>query len=219
VVTDIAYAKGKISYSTFDADSDDVLRLDFEPDTVTAGAAALRERAEPIVGDGYSFNRGTRVLRVHHRHARDIVIQGSGGATPASFVTFDDPHQLAGTLLAGEYPAGLLRWSDGQWRIGVPDGRFGTFNLVNQGASPGASSSASFAFVTPRVFAGIDVYNPGPQAASVDLRCSDLQRMPVTVSPDQLLRVRTGWQQPCATVTIEFSINAPLRFDNLAYLP
>jgi hypothetical protein len=155
------------------------------------------------------------VLRVHHRHARDIVIQGNGGATPASFVTFDDPHQLAGTVLAGEYPTGLLRWSDGQWKIGVPDGRFGTFNLARQGAS----SSASFAFVSPRVFTGIDVYNPSPQAASLELRCSDAQRMSVTISPDQLLRVRTGWQQPCASITIEIASDAPLRFDNLAYLP
>ena len=43
--------------------------------------------------------------------------------------------------------------------------------------------------------------------------------MSVTVSPDQLLRVRTGWQQPCASVTFEFASDAPLRFDNLAYLP
>ena len=69
------------------------------------------------------------------------------------------------------------------------------------------------------VVVGINSNNPGPQAASVDLECSDSQRMSVTVSPDQLLRVRTGWQQPCASVTIEFSRDAPLRFDNLAYLP
>jgi hypothetical protein len=215
VVTTIAYAKGKISYSTFDADSDDVLRLDFEPDTVTAGDMVLHERTEPIAGDGYSFNRGTRVLRVHHRRARDIVIEGTGGATPVSLVTFDDPHQAAGTALAGEYPHGLLRWSDGPWQIGVPDGRFGTFNLTRQGAT----SSASFAFVTPRVFAGIDVYNPGQQAAGIEFRCSDSQHMSVTVSPDQLLHVRTGWQIPCTAITIEFSSDAPLRFDNLAYLP
>jgi hypothetical protein len=215
VVTNIAYAKGKVSYSTFDAESDDVLRLDFEPDAITAGAVLLRERTEPIAGDGYSFNRTTRVLRVHHRHARDIVIEGTGGATPASIVTFDDPHRPAGTVLAGEYPDGLLRWSGDQWKIGVPAGRFGTFNLVRHGTS----SSASFAFVTPRAFAGIDAYNPGSQAATFDLRCADAQRMSVTVSPDQLLRVRTGWREPCSSVTFDFSSDAPLRFDNLAYLP
>jgi len=215
VVTTIAYGKGKVSYSTFDAAADDVLRLDFEPDTISAGGHALEQRIEPMRGEGYSFNRATRVLRIHHRRARDIVIEGSGGQAPPAYVTFDDPHQAAGTALGGEYPAGLIRWRDEQWQVGVPAGRFGTFNLLRRGASP----AASFEFVAPRVFAGIDVYNPGPQAVSITLRCTDVQRMSVSVGPDQLLRVRTGWRAACPAVGFEFSGESPLRFDNLAFLP
>ena len=36
-VTKIAYGAGSVTYSTFDADSTDVLRLDFVPDFVTVG--------------------------------------------------------------------------------------------------------------------------------------------------------------------------------------
>lgn len=215
VVRAIAYDRNKVSYSTFDAASDDVLRLDFEPDTITAGARALGQHAEPMRGEGYSFNHATRVLRIHHRRSGDIVIVGSGGQAPSAHVTFDDPHRAAGTVLDGEYPAGLIKWRDDQWRIGVPAGRFGTFNLQRHGDSPGAALE----FPTPHVFAGIDVYNPGPAAATVALRCSDAQRVSVTVSPDQLLRVRTGWHAACATVEFEFSGGALLRFDNLAYAP
>lgn len=214
-VTRIAYGRGSVSYATFDADSEDVLRLDFEPDTITAGGRPLAAHIEPKVTEGYSFNRATRVLRIHHRHAREIVIAGSGGAAPPSFVTFDDPHMAAGTVLAGEYPAGLIKWSDEQWQIGVPAGRFGTFNLARHGAGAGAS----FSFATPRVFAGIDVYNPGPQAASIAVHCTDIQRVSVTIGPDQLLRIRTGWHDLCPNVAFEFSSDVPLRFDNLAYLP
>lgn len=214
-VTRIAYGKGKISYATFDAESDDVLRLDFVPDTISAGGHDLNLRAEPIKGDGYSFNRATGVLRIHHRHAREIEIEGTGGAVPPAYVTFDDPHQAAGTVLAGEYPAGVVNWSEDHWQIGVPSGRFGTFNLLRHGSAP----TAALTFVTPRAFAGVDVYNPGAQETTVTMHCSGNQRMSVSVGPDQLLRVRTGWHEPCANLVFDFSDDAPIRFDNLAYAP
>jgi len=215
VVKAIAYARNRITYTTFDAASDDVLRLDFEPDTITAGGHALALRVEPMKGEGYSFNRATHVLRIHHRRSGDIVVEGSGGQAPSAVITFDDPHQLANTVLAGEYPVGLIRWRDDQWQIGVPTGRFGTFNLMRHGDAPGAS----FEFAAPHVFVGIDVYNPGPEEATVAMRCSDAQRVSVTVSPDQLLRVRTGWREPCPQVAFEFTGGTLLRFDNLAFLP
>src|ERR1700722_14988238 len=42
VVTKISYGKGSVTYSTFDAESTDVLRLNFIPDSVTANGRALR---------------------------------------------------------------------------------------------------------------------------------------------------------------------------------
>ncbi|MDE2252459.1 MAG: hypothetical protein KGL25_13750 [Gammaproteobacteria bacterium] len=214
-VTRIAYARGKVSYSTFDADSEDVLRLDFEPISISAGGRLLPPRIEPGPVEGYSFNPGTRVLRIHHRRSGDIVITGAGGQPPLRYVTFDDPHLAAGTVLAGEYPAGLVRWTDGDWQIGVPAGRFGTFNLVRHGAAP----ALSFAFVTAQVFAGVDVHNPADRATTLSVRCSPAQRIEVTIGPDQLLRIRTGWREPCTNVVVEYPPDAPLRFDNLAYTP
>jgi len=215
VVAQIAYAQGKVSYSTFDADSQDVLRLDFDPTTITAGGRPLAARSELAAAEGYSFNPGTRALRIHHRRSGDIVIAGAGGQAPPRYVTFDDPHATAGTVLAGEYPAGLIKWSGDEWQIGVPAGRFGTFNLVRHGVAP----AATFAFATPHVFAGIDVYNGGSQAATVTMHCPEAQRISVTVGPDQLLRVRTGWHEACASVVFEYPPDAQLQFDNLAYLP
>ncbi len=210
----IAYGQGLVSYATFDADSEDVLRLDFQPASVSAGGHALPLRAA-AGAEGYSFDHATQVLRVHHRHSSDVLVQGPGGSGAPSYVTFDDPHVQAGTVLADEYPQGLLEWRSAQWRIGTPAGGFGTFNLVRAGTTP----VTSIMFRTPHVFIGIDVYNPGPQAATVTLQCAATQRVSLTLAPEQLRRLRTGWHLPCSSVSLEFLSDAALRFDNLAYQP
>ncbi len=60
VVTKISYGTGSVTYSTFDADSTDVLRLDFVPDAVRVGGP--RYRAD----QGFSA-RGLRFRRINAR--------------------------------------------------------------------------------------------------------------------------------------------------------
>ncbi len=81
VVTKISYGKGSVTYSTFDAVSTDVLRVDFLPDSVTANGRALpRRKILPSHGSGFVFDESTRVLRIRHDGARDVDVQGKGGA-------------------------------------------------------------------------------------------------------------------------------------------
>jgi hypothetical protein len=47
--------------------------------------------------------------------------------------------------------------------------------------------------------------------------CSPAQQVAVTVGPDQLLGVRTGWHDVCANVQLGYDADAQLLFDNLAY--
>ena len=47
VVTRISYGRGSVTYSTFDPESEDVLRLDFDPRSVTAGGRALERLPDP----------------------------------------------------------------------------------------------------------------------------------------------------------------------------
>ena len=129
VVTKISYGKGSVTYSTFDAQSTDVLRLDFIPESVTADGRRLSPRSD-LASDGFTFDNATHVLGIRHDAARDIDIQGKGGAAPPLSLTFDDPHLAAGTLLDGPYPTGLINWPHNKWKIGTPDGKFGTFNLI-----------------------------------------------------------------------------------------
>jgi hypothetical protein len=138
VVTKISYGRGSVTYSTFDPQSTDVLRLDFVPDSVTAdGRPLARTKTLPDTRSGFTFDDATRVLRIRHDAARDIDVQGSGGNAHPLYVTFDDPHLAAGTALDGAYPSGVIDWPKDEWKIGVPEGKFGTFNLIPASPAPG----------------------------------------------------------------------------------
>ena len=214
VVTKISYGKGSVTYSTFDPQSSDVLRLDFVPESVTANGKPL-SRHKDLDQPGYVFNDTTHVLRIRHDDACDIDIQGKDGKRPPEYVTFDDPHLPAGTLLKGQYPSGVIDWGSDTWRINVPEGGFGTFNLAI--ADPKATT-AEFHFYWPRVFVGVDVYNGGPTEATVTVHAPEIRELSFTIKPGQVQRIRTGWRDAASSVVFEVKNGEHLRFDNLAYL-
>lgn len=211
VVTKIHYGKGSVTYSTFDRESDDVLRLDFVPLSVTADGQPM-ERRKNLNAPGYTFDDATGVLRIHH-DSRDIDIQGKGGAPRLQMITFDAPHLAAGTVLPKGYPAGTIEWGEGQWRIHVPQGKFGTFNLAL--ADPNGNT-AEIRFSRPRVFFGLDAYNAGSAEATIVVRSADLPDVTLTLAPGELRRLRTNWTGPASKVEFEFRNGAGLLFDNLS---
>ena len=214
VVTKIAYGAGSVTYSTFDAESTDVLRLDFVPDYVTAGGRTISRRGD-LAREGYTFDKTTGVLFIHHTSSKDIDIQGKSDRVPPSYVTFDDPHLAAGTRLVGQYPSGVIDWGKGDWEIGTPYGKFGTFTLSLADAK---APQAEFRFYAPRVFVGVDVYNGGDSDATVALRSPENREMSFTIKPGELRRLRTGWRDPSTGVAFQFANGEKLRFDNLAYI-
>ena len=214
VITKIRYEQGSVTYSTFDKESTDVLRLNFVPKRVLVDGKPMESRSN-VDAPGYWFDESTRVLRIRHHDGNEVLIQGSGGDSPLDYVTFDDPHLAAGTVLKGEYPSGALEWTAGQWRIGVPHGKFGTFNLALADAK---TAAAEFRFHTPMIFAGIDVYNGGNTEARVTIRAQEALETSFQVKPGELRRIRTGWQQASPSVRFDFKNGAGLRFDNLAYV-
>ncbi len=213
VVTKIAYGKGSVTYSTFDPASADVLRLDFVPESVRANGKPMGRRND-LDQPGYTFDKETHVLRIRHDEARDIDVQGPDGTVPPQTITFDDPHLAAGTFLEGQYPSGVIDWAPGEWRIGVPRGGFGTFNLVL--VDPKAST-AEFRFYWPRIFVGVDVYNDSATDATVTMRSAEMREVTFNLKAGELRRLRTGWQDPSSSVRFDFANGAGLEFDNLAY--
>jgi hypothetical protein len=213
IVTKIHYGRGSVTYSTFDPQSSDVLRLDFVPESVMANGRPLNLRRD-LEQPGYVFDEKTHVLRIRHDDARDIDVQGKDGNPPPKYITFDDPHLPAGTALNGQYPSGVIDWGGGAWRINVPEGRLGTFNLALTDSKAG---EAEFRFYWPRVFVGVDVYNGGAEEATVTVRTPENREQSFTVKSGELRRLRTGWRDPSSRVRFDFRNGEGLRFDNLAY--
>ena len=213
VVTKISYGKGSVTYSTFDPQSSDVLRLDFVPEFITANGKPLNRRKD-LDQPGFIFDDSSHVLRIRHDEAREIDIAGKDGNAPSQYITFDDPHLAAGTLLKGEYPAGVIDWSADEWKISVPEGGFGTFNLAEADAQ---AKTAAFRFYWPRIFVGVDVFNNGSSDAMVTIHSPEIREISFTIKPGQLQRLRTGWRDPSTSVIFEFKNGEGLRFDNLAY--
>jgi hypothetical protein len=225
VVTKISYGKGSVTYSTFDPQSSDVLRLDFVPEFITANGKPLarhqnKDANRDLDQPGFTFDDSTRVLRIRHDDARDIDIHGKGGNVPPRYVSFDDPHLPAGTVLKGQYPSGVIDWGAGAWRINVPEGAFGTFNLALVDSK---ATTAEFRFDWPRIFAGVDVYNGGASDATITIHSPGAPEKTLeisfTIKPGQLQRLRTGWSEASSSVLFEFKNGEGLRFDNLAYSP
>jgi hypothetical protein len=213
VVTKIAYGAGRVTYSTFDTNSTDVLRLNFDPDAIRVGGRLVARRNDLKV-QGYVFDEKTRTLSIRHTASRDVDIEGKSGQPPASLITFDDPHLAAGTPLIGQYPSGIVDWGHGEWKIGTPFGKFGTFNLAV--SDPNAKQD-EFSLYAPRLFLGIDAYNDGDADATLTVRSAENGSVTRTLKPKELLRVRTGWHDPTTKVIFETANGRGLRFDNLAY--
>jgi hypothetical protein len=214
VVTGISYGAGRVTYSTYDSQSTDVLRLNFKPDSVSVGGRKIEVRSD-LNGEGYTFDSKTNVLIIRHTSSKEVDIEGGSDQVPPSYITFDDPHLPAGTPLSGQYPSGDIDWGTGQWAIGVPNGKFGTFNLDL--ADP-KSDREEFSFYAPRIFAGIDVYNGGKEDATLNIHSPETQQVSFTIKPGELRRVRTGWRDTSSKVVFEMTHGEGLRFDNLAYI-
>jgi hypothetical protein len=213
VVTTIEYAKGKVAYSTFDETSTDVLRLDFVPNRVTVDNHPIPQRID-LDHEGYTFNAKIRVLYLHHTNGRNIEIAGVGGTAPVTMVTFDNPHRAAGSPLIGDYPSNTIQWPEAQWQIAAPTGKFGTFNLQLANST---TNLATFTFISPQVFAGIDIYNAASHEATLIIRSKGTADITLKLRPNEMQRIRTSWTT--ITTKIEFAIKSGegLRFDNLAY--
>ena len=85
VVNSIIYSKGVITYTTYDAPANtiDVLRLSFEPKTITADGHKLRLRKK-LQANGYIIKKlpnGDTIVQIRHDGAKKIIVRGSDPQT------------------------------------------------------------------------------------------------------------------------------------------
>ena len=114
----------------------------------------------------------------------------------------------------GPYPSGVIDWGKGEWQIGTPHGKFGTFTLVL--VDPKAQQ-AEFQLYAHTVFAGIDVFNEGPGDSTVTISSPEVRQISFVIKPGELRRIETAWHDPSSKVVFHLQNGQGLRFDNLAY--
>jgi len=80
VVENVVYAVNSVAYTTFDLESRELLRMAFEPQTVTADGLALARLTHDSdldLGPGWVYDAATGVLRVRHVGAANVEILGN----------------------------------------------------------------------------------------------------------------------------------------------
>ncbi len=83
VIKSIRYAPSEVTYTTYDVEGQELLRLTFAPTLVTAGGKRLvrvQHREDLERQEGYTFNAPgdvAGVLHVRHDHSREVEISGA----------------------------------------------------------------------------------------------------------------------------------------------
>jgi hypothetical protein len=223
VVTKIAYGRGSVTYSTFDAASTDVLRLNFAPDSVTVGGHRLSRRTD-LQAEGYTLEETHRILRIRHDQAKDVDIQVDPRTVSERItvdplpllIDFDNPHVGARVLLQGQYPSGVVDWGQTEWKVYPPNGRMSTFSL---GTAAADSNSEEFRFASPKILMCADIYNPTDREVVLTLRAPEMREVSFHLPPGTLRRIKTGWKNRASLVTLQADGLGSLRFDNIGYSP
>lgn len=78
VIRQVSYEPRGVSYTAFDGDGEEVLRLSFTPAQVLAGGRPLPRAESDAGGPGWSFDSSRQSLRVRRRGAREIrIVRGN----------------------------------------------------------------------------------------------------------------------------------------------
>jgi hypothetical protein len=79
VVRSVNYLPGEISYTTFENNATEVLRINFTPATITANGVPLAQRTD-LAQAGWTFDSALGILRIRHDGANAVRIT-TGGIT------------------------------------------------------------------------------------------------------------------------------------------
>ena len=103
VVSHVEYAPDRVSWTTFDAEATETLRLASRPEAVTVGGTALGER-DDLDEPGYVMQRlagGDAVVRVRHTLPGEVVVTTSAPVAASSPPADHDPVSPGGCATAG----------------------------------------------------------------------------------------------------------------------
>jgi hypothetical protein len=157
VVNSITYAKGAVTYSTFDAPSNtiDVLRLSFNPNAITADGQRLRSHRD-LKKNGFQIKKlpnGDAIIQIRHDGAKQIVITGK------------DPQSMVGAT--GLQYAGAWEKQQGTFFTDEKDATVTTRFYGNQirlvGRTDEFGGRAEVFIDGEKQMVPIDFWNPSPR--------------------------------------------------------
>ena len=93
------------------------------------------------------------------------------------------------------------------------------FTTNSIGFNGGGLTSATLRLLGNQRLVQLDAYNGGQTSSTITLRCAGLPTLSVDLAAGQLQTLVTGWQAPCATVTVTSSNGWDTNFDNLILAP
>jgi hypothetical protein len=133
-------------------------------------------------------------------------------------VTFDD-QAGENRALNGGILDGLIDFGSGEWYLSGPWQALTSKSIsFTEGASKG-----TLRFGAPQRLTGVLAYNGGQSESQVTLSCSgpgDPQASAVvTIPPGRQATIATGWEAPCASVTVTSSNGWDTNFDDLVLAP
>jgi hypothetical protein len=114
--------------------------------------------------------------------------------------------------LVGQEAGDGVDFGNGPWWLSGPWGKFTSNSISFNGGGP---TSAVVQFTTPRTLVQLDAFNGGTVASTITIATAGQTTRTVTLAPNQLLTITTGFTGGSSSVTIGSSNGWDTNFDNL----
>jgi hypothetical protein len=142
---------------------------------------------------------------------------GAAALEPGT-VTFDD-QAGENRALNGGTADGLIDFGSGEWYLSGPWQALSTKSI----SFTDGATRATLRISAPRRLTSVLAYNGGQGESQVTLSCSGAEdpqaSAAVTIAPGRQATLATGWEAPCAAVTVTSSNGWDTNFDNLVLAP
>lgn len=182
IVQNVSYAPGDIRYTTFDAASTEVLRINFVPGSVWAGGSQLSVRGD-LLQEGWTFDQSTGTLRIRHDNSGSIEVLSGGTA-----VNLPPTVSLTAPTQGATYtpPANITLTAD----AADSDGTVARVDFYNGSTLLGTSVTAPYSYTWNGVAAGTYTFS----AVAFDNLGASTTSSSVTVTVNAASTLPSPWQ-------------------------
>jgi hypothetical protein len=169
----------------------------------------LHDSARQYVGAAVAqfYTRGAPLPPVSVAPATVPVLLSEDAVFSVSFDDLPNPNRA----LTGQYPDGLIDWTDGAWLLSGPFDHFSGNSVSFSRAGP---TSAAIALAEGVMLLQLDADNGGSSPSTVTSSCEGQPDATLLLNSHQASTLATGWSAPCTAITISSSNGWDTNFRN-----